>query len=318
MNIIDFLLLGLVLFSVYIGYLKGFIIGMSDLFLLMFALMFAFFAYQPVAGFVGQYITSLGAWTLPVSFLFAYIVARLVLGAVFARLLGSIDRDTHESGANKIFGIFPGAINGLIYAAIASALVLGVPISDGLSSKARESRIAASLSPHVEWAEEKFAPVFDKAVNESMNKLTIAPGSEAHVELGFTYGDPRIREDLEAEMLVLINEERAKAGLRPLKADAEMREVARAHSVDMFAKGYFSHVNKEGESPFDRIREARVKYITAGENLALAQTLRIAHRGLMNSPGHRANILRSSFGRVGIGILEGGRHGLMITQNFRN
>ena len=52
--------------------------------------------------------------------------------------------------------------------------------------------------------------------------------------------------------------------------------------------------------------------------LALARTLDMAHTGLMNSPGHRANILNPAFGRVGIGILDGGRHGLMVTQTFRN
>jgi uncharacterized protein YkwD len=97
-----------------------------------------------------------------------------------------------------------------------------------------------------------------------------------------------------------------------------MLAVARAHSHDMFAKGYFSHISKEGTTPAERARKAGVRFITAGENLALAQTLRTAHDGLMNSPGHRANILRPSFGRVGIGVLDGGRHGLMITQNFRN
>jgi uncharacterized protein YkwD len=62
----------------------------------------------------------------------------------------------------------------------------------------------------------------------------------------------------------------------------------------------------------------RVRFLAAGENLAYAHTLQIAHTGLMNSPGHRANILRKQFGRLGIGILDGGIHGLMITQNFRN
>jgi uncharacterized protein YkwD len=97
-----------------------------------------------------------------------------------------------------------------------------------------------------------------------------------------------------------------------------MKEVARAHSKDMFVKSYFSHINKDNESPAQRARNAGVRFITAGENLALAPTLKLAHEGLMNSPGHRANILRRSFGRVGIGILDGGKHGLMVTQNFRN
>jgi len=86
----------------------------------------------------------------------------------------------------------------------------------------------------------------------------------------------------------------------------------------MFARGYFAHDTPEGRSPFDRMKEARVQFLTAGENLALAPTLSIAHQGLMNSPGHRANILRPQFGRVGIGIMDGGMRGLMVSQEFRN
>ena len=64
--------------------------------------------------------------------------------------------------------------------------------------------------------------------------------------------------------------------------------------------------------------EAGVKFRTAGENLALAPTLQLAHTGLMNSPGHRANILRPEFGRLGIGIMDGGFRGIMVSQEFRN
>jgi uncharacterized protein YkwD len=66
------------------------------------------------------------------------------------------------------------------------------------------------------------------------------------------------------------------------------------------------------------MKKAGVRYLTGGENLALGQTLNICHNGLMNSPGHRANILDSGYGRVGIGILDGGMHGLMVSQEFRN
>jgi uncharacterized protein YkwD len=119
-------------------------------------------------------------------------------------------------------------------------------------------------------------------------------------------------------MLGLLNEERRAHGLRPLQADPEAAEVARAHSVDMFAHGYFSHITPRGEGPFDRMRDGGLRFRAAGENLALARTLPMAHQGLMESPGHRANILRPQFGRVGIGIVDGGRYGLMVTQKFRN
>ena len=97
-----------------------------------------------------------------------------------------------------------------------------------------------------------------------------------------------------------------------------MTKLARAHSNDMFVRGYFAHNTPEGKNPFDRMKEARISYLAAGENLALAQTLEIAHTGLMNSPGHRANILNPAFGRLGIGIMDGGFYGLMISQEFRN
>ena len=119
-------------------------------------------------------------------------------------------------------------------------------------------------------------------------------------------------------MLELVNQERIANGLAPLEADPELTEVARRHSAHMLARGYFSHYTPEGKVPFERIREGGVGFRTAGENLAFAPTVKIAHTGLMNSPGHRANILRAAFGRVGIGILDGGRRGLMVTQKFRN
>lgn len=168
------------------------------------------------------------------------------------------------------------------------------------------------------WANKKLAPVFDEAVRQTMSSF--ASEHEGHKEtiLHFTYDEPKARPDLEAKMLEMINRERAKEGIRPLKADPDETAVGRAHSKDMFARGYFAHKNPDGKSPFDRMKEAHVQFTTAGENLALAQTLELAHKNLMNSPGHRANIMNPAFGRVGIGIQDGGFYGLMISQEFRN
>lgn len=156
-------------------------------------------------------------------------------------------------------------------------------------------------------------------MERTLQALTVKPQSQERVALRFAVMDARPRPDLEAAMRVLVNEERAKVGgLRPLMADTETVDVSRAHSRDMFERSYFAHVTPEGRTPFDRLRTARLGYRAAGENLALARTLDMAHTGLMNSPGHRANILNPAFGRLGIGIVDGGRHGLMVTQTFRN
>ncbi len=117
-------------------------------------------------------------------------------------------------------------------------------------------------------------------------------------------------------MLELVNQERAKAGLGAVTVDPTIREVARAYAAEMFQKGFFAHVDLEGETPFDRMRQGGVRFLAAGENLALAPTVDVAHEGLMNSPGHRANILNGRWRRVGIGVADGGMHGKMYVQNF--
>jgi uncharacterized protein YkwD len=223
----------------------------------------------------------------------------------------------HQTALNKVAGLLPGALNGVILAVIVSAVLLTMPFSDTFNKAAHGSQLANNLVSEVAWIDEKLAPIFDDALNASLNKRVIHEPDKT-VPLKFRVTNPRTREDLEAKMLEMINAERKTAGLPPLKADPELVPVARAHSADMFARSYFSHHSPEGNTPSDRIRKAHVRFLTAGENLALAPTLSLAHKGLMNSPGHRANILHRAYGRVGIGILDGGAYGLMVTQNFRN
>jgi uncharacterized protein YkwD len=86
----------------------------------------------------------------------------------------------------------------------------------------------------------------------------------------------------------------------------------------MFKRGYFAHNSPEGENVADRAEKVGVDYQVIGENLAYAPTLALAHNGLMNSPGHRANILSSDYQKIGIGVQDGGVYGLMITQVFSN
>jgi uncharacterized protein YkwD len=318
MNLIDLLLIAVVLFSVWNGWIRGFILGSLELLMFASGIILAFLTYPYVAEFLEKQAPNLGIWNVPLSFIIALVVIRIILSTIANRLLALVPATAHTTEANHVLGIIPGAINGVIWATIISALLLSIPFSDGLSDKTRNSLFASRMADKVEWIDEKLSPVFDKSVNKTINKLTVEPGSEKSVKLPFKDDDPEPRPDLEAKMLVLVNEERGKAGLKPLKFDAEMLPVARAHSQDMFARGYFSHITPEGLSPFDRMRNAKVRFLSAGENLALGQTLNICHRGLMKSPGHRANILNPAFGKVGIAILDGGFYGLMITQNFRN
>jgi uncharacterized protein YkwD len=254
----------------------------------------------------------------PIGFLVTVVFSRIFLSILFNLFIRHTSPETHLSPVNKAMGVVPGLITGSVYAAIVAALLLSVPMWNGLSKEARESKIANQLGVQVSWLDEKFSPIFSEAAKQTMNRMVVKPDSEETVNLHYTVKDPKVRPDLETQMLQLVNEERTKRGLSPVKADPELTLVARAHSTDMFARGYFSHYSPEKTDPFDRMKKARVKFLTAGENLALGRTLKICHEGLMNSPGHRANILNPSFGRLGIGIMDGGIYGLMISQEFRN
>lgn len=318
MNVIDLLLIIVFLLSVYSGYLRGFITGMSQLLILAAGLLSACFLYPHITAFLDKTADSLGIWKIPLSFIIALIVARVVISFIARRLLSTIPEKAHTNPANQILGIVPGAINGVIWSVILAALLLLVPFSDRLNNLFKDSRLAGRLADKAEWVDKEISPFFEEVVNKPFGKIKINQESEKAVSLPFKDNDPKVREDLEAKMLVLVNEERQKVGLKLLKADPEMLVVARGHSKDMFARGYFSHETPEGLSPFDRMKKAKVRYFAAGENLALGQTLNICHRGLMNSPGHRKNILNPAYGRVGIAVLDGGPYGLMITQNFRN
>ena len=105
---------------------------------------------------------------------------------------------------------------------------------------------------------------------------------------------------------------------RPQALENDMRlvDLSRKKSKDMIDKNYFGHTSPTYGTPFDALKNNGITYRYAGENLAGAPTVERAHTGLMNSPGHRANILNPNFTHIGIGIVDGGPYGKMYTQTF--
>ena len=312
------LLILVILLSMLFGWQRGFILGLLDLVRWVVSFLLALRFYQPVAGWLKSALGWTDVWAMPVGFLLVAFISGTLVHLLGYALLRRLPRGIHHRRLNRVLGLVPGFAGGVVFAAILAPLILASPLPDGLREHSRESRVANRLATVTEGLEARLRPIFDEAIRQTLTVRTIRPDSGETVELPFKVTNSKPRPDLEAEMLVLVNRERVAAGLKPLAADPELLPVARAHSVDMFERGYFSHYTPEGRSPFDRIGAAGISFSIAGENLALAPTLQMAHTGLMNSPGHRANILRPEFGRVGIGIMDGGVRGLMVTQNFRN
>ncbi len=150
-----------------------------------------------------------------------------------------------------------------------------------------------------------------KENGEIRNPALIYPGQIIRI--------PMIATDVktkEAQVLTLVNKERAKAGLKPLANDWEVARVARIKSQDMSLYRYFSHKSPRYGSPFDMLKKFGIKYRTAGENIAQGQrSAAEVMAAWMASPGHRQNILNPAFTHIGVGF-EAGDEDNIWTQMF--
>lgn len=147
------------------------------------------------------------------------------------------------------------------------------------------------------------------------NVKTFAVKNTADTLISSNYESITLTAD-EQKMINLVNQERQRVGCKPLKVDKNLVALARLKSQDMIDKNYFGHQSPTYGSPFDMMKSAGVTYRRAGENIAGASSVERAHQALMDSDGHRANILKPEYTHIGIGIIKGGPYGMMFTQMF--
>lgn len=316
MNIVDVILIIVIGLSIYSGWKKGFIESAFELTIWLGSFLLAFFISALILRFF-LLLNISGIWIRPVFFIAFLIFFSHYISRIGDHLTKNFSDEAHFHWTNKLSGIIPGLFSGIVYATLISFFALSYPLGN-LSQRTKDSNIASWLSHKNSWPGKLLSEMAADIGYGSPSDFTVHTRGTELVSLPFKVNNPRPRPDLEIRMLELINMERKKAGLKLMAFDKKLAQVAMKHSTDMLNRGYFSHYTPEGKGPYDRMRKDRVRFRVAGENLALAQTLQSAHEGLMESPVHKANILHHSFGRVGIGILDAGANGIMITQNFRN
>lgn len=119
------------------------------------------------------------------------------------------------------------------------------------------------------------------------------------------------------EVVNIVNHERSRAGLSPLRMHSQLNAAAQAHSNDMARNNFMGHTGSDGSSMGDRIKRHGYNFRTAGENVAAGQrSPQDVMRSWMNSPGHRQNILNPNFRDIGVGYAQGGSFGIYWTQKF--
>lgn len=317
-NWVDLLIIAIILFFVLEGVRHGFWVILADFFSFLGSLLISLRAYQFVAGLLRANFSLTPSISNALGFLITAILTEALLGYLFGHAITKLPKKYLKIKRQKILAILPALGEGLIIVAFILTLILGLPISPKIKLSATESKIGGHILEQTSGIESKINEIFGGVIEDSLTYFTIKPGSTERVVLEVAVQELLVDEVSEEEMFELVNKEREKAGLNKLSWDTEVVSVARAHATDMWERKYFGHVSPEGKDAGDRLTEAEVNYDYAGENLALAPTVSTAHVGLMNSEGHRENILEPKFNKVGIGVIDNGVYGKMFVQVFTN
>ncbi|MBG9450856.1 serine protease [Cytobacillus firmus] len=159
---------------------------------------------------------------------------------------------------------------------------------------------------------------YDKHRDNTVTSIQIISKSlEKQKESFYANASSVLKEGFEWQLFDITNAERVNHGVPVLEWDDTVKETARKHSSDMAENNYFDHTNLQGLSPFDRMQADEVSFMLAGENLASGQFSSIfAHEGLMNSLGHRKNILRRDYEFLGVGVAFNSKSQPYYTENF--
>lgn len=323
LNGLDLLILFVIVFYAYEGIVLGFSLAALDLLSFILSFFLALKFYGLLAMFLGRVFAIPLGFANALGFFFVALLAEILLNLLIRKLFKFLPRISAENKFFKTYkkldhflGILPGIVSAGIILSFLLSVIIALPSSPFLKQVVASSKIGSYLVANTAFMEKKLNDIFGGALHETLTFFTVEPKSTESVQLNFKVANGSVDSQAEEKMLRLLNLEREKKGFVALKMDPALRGVARAHSQDMFQKGYFSHYNLEGQSPFDRMNQAGIEYGYAGENLALAPSTDLAMQGLMNSPGHRANILKPEFRKIGIGVIDGGIYGKMFSQEF--
>ena len=245
-----------------------------------------------------------------------------VFGVMAALLNRVFDPDQPgEDPPDQALGAVVGGIRGSMLGVVMIAILAAAPTTSAVGQAAQRSRLVDVVADPEGFA----MTIFEAATGED--------GILALIEFNRSFPDgPVVSDDFRQipafdvseterlteegiEILELVNHERTRVGLHELTWSSGLKTISVEYAEEMYAGGFFAHVSARTGDVGTRLRTAGVAYSIAGENLALAPDVEAVHEGLMNSPGHRANILAPDYTHIGIGVVEG-PIGLMVVQVF--
>jgi uncharacterized protein YkwD len=316
-NWVDLLFIGMmVLFALSA---RGLLATFLEILSFVLSLYFSFQTYTFFGGLLVKNFQTPSGIADAGGFFIAWSLVEIVLYFIIYFVSNRYFLRIHHNPLNKKLGYFAGIVQGILIYVFLVSIIFALPVRGNIKNAILQSRVGPYFVNMSQSLQLRSKGVFGGAVSEALNFLTIKPHSNESVSLDFSLKETQVTIDSESEMkmLELVNQEREKVGLKPLVMDVRLQELARIYAKTMLENGFFSHISKvDGSSPSERADKRGISYQVLGENLAFAPDVYLAHQGLMNSEGHRANILGADYNKVGLGVIDGGVYGKMFVQEF--
>src|ERR1035437_2924614 len=322
-NWIDIFILIILFFYVVEGFALGLLVASVDLLSFVLSFLAGITFYGFIASILVKFLPISHGFANAIGFFVVAVLVEIIINIILKILIAKVPFfKLFMSSAmpikivSKFLGIIPGLCSGLILSAFILSVILALPFSMFLMQSILNAKIGSALVANTQGFRKDWNSIFGGAVNDTLSFLTIEPQSNESIKLNFKVANGSIDQNAQLQMFKLVNNERTSRGLLALSWSNGLSGIGEAHCKDMFINGYFSHNSQSGLSPFDRMAQGNIAFNFAGENLALAPSVDLAMKGLMQSPGHKENILSKDFQKLGVGVIDGGIYGEMFCQEF--
>ncbi|MBN2112745.1 MAG: CvpA family protein [Acidimicrobiia bacterium] len=319
---IDAFLVALLLFLAVRGWFRGLVREALDLAGLLVGTVLAF----RLGPLLGGVISSVANTSPDTGRVVGGLVILVATGVAAAFLARAIEPRVRRPGINlidRVGGATLAAGWGAFLLMVLLSLLLVLPLPAAVGRQLDGSAVTRVLTAPGGVPQQVFHTLAGDRVIQALLRLREAVGEREVIvtdddSVDLPAADPADLSDdpaAAAEVFDLLNRARVDGGLAPLAWSPALSEVAAGHAREMYLEGRFAHHSSTTGTVGDRLEAAGITYSRAGENLALAATITRVHNGLMDSPGHRENILRPEFRRVGVAVVAGPL-GLMTVEVF--
>lgn len=315
-NYIDLIIILVLIYFASEAWRHGFWVILVDFISFLGSILISLSFYKYIALFLRSNFSLSSSLSNAIGFLAMAVVTEGILGFILAQFLRLIPKKLRENILLRMAAVIPAIGEGFILIAFILTLAVAFPIKPEIKSDIVRSRLGGEILAKTVTLEKTVSEIFGGVIEDSLTYLTVKPGSRETISVPTASNDLRADTESAKEMFGLVNNERNKLGITQLIWSDKIAKVAQDYAFYMWRNHYFGHISLDGKDVGDRLKAAGINYSVAGENLALAPTVITAEGGLMNSQGHRENILNTEFKKAGIGVVDNGIYGKIFVQVF--